>query len=49
MLVVFPCSMQLRDAAGHEHGLHVGLGLRQIEQMAAVRVAAHLDEPPLLL
>ena len=40
---------QLRGAAGHEHRLHVGLGLRQIEQVAAVRVAAHLDEPPRLV
>ena len=36
---------QLRDPAGHEHGLHVALGLREIEQLAAIGVAAHLDEP----
>jgi hypothetical protein len=24
---------ELRGAAGHEHGLHVGLGLRQVEQL----------------
>ena len=36
-------------AAGHEHRLHVALGLREIEQMAAVLGAAHLDEPLLLV
>ena len=36
---------QLRGPAGHEHGLHVALGLGEIEQLAAVGVAAHLDEP----
>ncbi len=32
-------------AAGDEHRLHVALGLREIEEMAAVLGAAHLDEP----
>ena len=36
---------QLLAAAGHEHRLHVALGLREIEQLPAVGVAAHLDEP----
>ena len=36
---------QLRGAAGHEHGLHVALGLREVEKLPAVGVPAHLDEP----
>ena len=35
---------QLRHAAGHEHRLHVALGLGEVEELAAVGVAAHLDE-----
>ena len=49
MLVVLSCLEQLRDAAGHQHRLHVALGLREVEELAAVGVAAHLDEPPLLV
>ncbi len=45
MLVVLPCSISCLHAAGHEHGLHVALGLREVEQLPAVGVAAHLDEP----
>ena len=45
MLVVLPSSISSRHAAGHQHGLHVALGLREVEQLAAVGVAAHLDEP----
>ena len=45
MLVVLPCSINLRGAAGHQHRLHVALGLREVEELPAVGVAAHLDEP----
>ncbi len=35
---------QLLAAAGHQHGLHIAFGLRQVEQLPAVLVAPHLDE-----
>ena len=31
-------------AAADQQRLHVGLGLRQVEQLAAIGAAAHLDE-----
>ena len=45
MLVVLLCSINCVSAAGHEHRLHVALGLGEVEELAAVGVAAHLDEP----
>ena len=30
---------------GHEHRLHKGLGLREVEQLPAVGVAAHFQDP----
>ena len=36
---------QLFTSSRHEHRLHIAFCLRQIKELATVRVFAHLDEP----